>query len=130
MVNAPLLRKVMEHIEAHQDEWNQAMWRTPRGTNAWDNWMDDRQEQGLAEPQCGTAYCLAGWVVELTGGTFAGEEGHSVLLPSGETESTHSYAARELGLEADEALSARLFAATNTLDEVRAEVVQLIGRDA
>lgn len=26
--NIPLLRKVMEHIESHPDEWDQNYWRT------------------------------------------------------------------------------------------------------
>lgn len=46
-VNVPLLRKALEHIDAHPEEHDQGVWarRTP----------------------CGTAYCLAGHVAVLAG---------------------------------------------------------------
>lgn len=46
-INVPLLRKTLEHITAHPDEWDQDIWaeRTP----------------------CGTVACLAGTAVLLQG---------------------------------------------------------------
>lgn len=47
--NIPLLRKTLEHITAHPEEWDQETWAT--------------------QTPCGTTACLAGWAV-----TFAGHE--------------------------------------------------------
>lgn len=46
-INVPLLRKTLEHITAHPEEWNQRMWA--RVTD------------------CGTACCVAGWAVQFAG---------------------------------------------------------------
>ena len=50
-----LLRKVLDHIEAHPEEHDQGWWATRRYT-----------ETGQS---CGTAYCLAGWTAVLDGWT-------------------------------------------------------------
>lgn len=55
VLNVPLLRKTLEHIEAHPDDWNQCFWR------------------GVSYvAECGTAMCFAGWACELAGGVWAG----------------------------------------------------------
>lgn len=46
-VNVPLLRKVLEHITEHPEEWDQTVWARPTA--------------------CGTAYCVAGWAVTMAG---------------------------------------------------------------
>jgi hypothetical protein len=46
-VNVPLLRKVLEHVTAHPEEWNQAEW--------------------ARRDSCGTAYCIAGHTVVMAG---------------------------------------------------------------
>ena len=54
--NVPLIRKTLEHITAHPEEWDQTTWATER--------------QG-----CGTAFCFAGHVVN--------SEGHEIVWESG-----------------------------------------------
>lgn len=52
--NVPLFRKVVEHIEAHPNEWNQDWWVHQHG--------------GVEEGEiCGTTFCFAGWALKLTG---------------------------------------------------------------
>lgn len=51
MINIPLLRKTLEYITAHPDEWEQGVW----GKRVW---------QGNV---CRTSHCLAGHAVVLNG---------------------------------------------------------------
>jgi len=46
-VNVPLLRKALEHITAHPEEWDQTQW--------------------AQQTSCGTACCVAGHVALMTG---------------------------------------------------------------
>jgi len=46
--NLPLLRKVLDHIDAHPEEWRQGGW--------------------AIETECGTACCIAGFAVAMTEG--------------------------------------------------------------
>lgn len=55
MVNVPLLRKVLEHITEHPDEHDQRKWAI-RGGRGQD---------------CGTAMCVAGHAVAMTGHEIA-----------------------------------------------------------
>lgn len=52
--NVPLLRKVLEHITAHPEEHNQFTW-------------------ALQRPGCGTAFCVAGHAVVMSGRDVAWE---------------------------------------------------------
>jgi hypothetical protein len=47
--NLPLLRKVLDHIDAHPEEWHQAN-------------MGDEDDL-----KCGTPMCVAGWALAFTG---------------------------------------------------------------
>jgi len=47
-VNLELFDQVLAHIEAHPEQWDQSVW--------------------LAENECGTVGCFAGWTVILGGG--------------------------------------------------------------
>lgn len=47
VLNVPLLTKVLDHITAHPAEWNQGVW--------------------AEETTCGTAACVAGWAVIMSG---------------------------------------------------------------
>jgi len=49
MVNVPLLQKVLDHITAHPEEWRQSDW--------------------ASKSACGTAYCVAGHAVVMSGYT-------------------------------------------------------------
>jgi hypothetical protein len=52
--NLPLLRRVLDHIDAHADLWNQGHWGRPE------------------DAKCGTAMCIAGWATELADGWSSG----------------------------------------------------------
>lgn len=113
--NLPLLRKAVEWVE-HEDakppgefcEWAQLTWRTQRA--------------------CGTAYCVAGYVCQISGGQWIpgshvlefeeGEDGR--LFTNGSRRrgiSAMSRATRLLGLRDTEA--ATLFEASNSAEEIR-----------
>lgn len=49
--NKQLADQVLAQIEAHPETWDQTDWRTQR--------------------DCGTAYCFAGWAVEMSGRQYA-----------------------------------------------------------
>lgn len=49
--NAELAYKVLDHIDAHPDSWDQSSW------------------------VCGTTACFAGWAVRLSGATIDGQGG-------------------------------------------------------
>lgn len=93
--NIPLLRKTLEHIEAHPEEHNQEFW-------------------ALKTP-CGTAFCFAGHAVQLAGyeidwgSTDFGQpevHAHYVIAPGApmaEYRTIAHVAYQELGLTRDEA---------------------------
>jgi hypothetical protein len=54
IVNASLLQRTMEQIEAHPQDWKQSVWI-------------EKPEGGV---RCGTVGCFAGWAVALSGGEF------------------------------------------------------------
>ena len=51
-IDIPLLRKTLEHIKAHPEEWDQSSWR------------------------CDTGMCFAGWAVTLVGREWATPKDH------------------------------------------------------
>lgn len=113
VLNIPLLRKVMEHIEAHPDEWDQEAWaaRTP----------------------CGTTYCFAGIAVVMSGHDLMWTPGymksHWVEQDVSTTRGEHiqEVAMRELGLSLDQASA--IFGAiwVETPNEMRDVVERAIG---
>ena len=60
VINVPLLRKVLEHIEAHGDEWNQVIWRAVFGR----------------ANRCDTAMCFAGHAAHMMDCEWADVAGH------------------------------------------------------
>lgn len=96
-INVPLLDKVLSHLIAHPDEWQQQSW--------------------ARRSACGTAYCVAGHVAVMTGhdvdwghDTF----GSPALTTAGEL--IPVVAQRELGLT--DVQRSLLFAGTNTLGDL------------
>ena len=102
--NLPLLRKVLEHIDAHPKEWRQDSWATRTSASA-----------------CGTAFCLAGHAVVLAGGELHWDKelgvASEVTMPDGSTMSIQKAAADLLGLTSYEAL--HLFYAKNNRHAVQ-----------
>jgi hypothetical protein len=113
-VNTPLLRKALEHITAHPEEWKQSFWAS-----------NDLREGPLRRPaidSCGTAYCLAGHAVLLAGYEFVWESpdmAANVALP-GELAADAVFAGHKaqelLGLTRYEA--ERLFHSDNSLADL------------
>jgi hypothetical protein len=112
-VNVPLLRKTLEHIEAHPQEWYQNTWR------------------------CDTAMCFAGTACHLDGGEWV-RDGSSPWLAQRDGEApddlhyapagwvhAETRARRILGL--DPWPAAGLFHYRNTLDDLREQVAELCG---
>lgn len=108
-INVPLLRKTLEHIEAHPEEWDQLTWR------------------------CETAMCFAGHAADLTGAQWVGSGkyitadpaiDHPLDIWSSGVTSASARAQTVLGLDEDQA--AWLFAGSNTLDDLRCIVGELI----
>lgn len=109
VVNVPLLRKTLEHITAHPEEWDQTAW--------------------AEETACGTSFCLAGHVVHSQGHELLWRNvsdccescadapayaNHCVVDERRRT--IENVAMHELGLS--EAQAQILFSANNELDEL------------
>ena len=63
--NLPLLRKVLEHIDAHPEEWDQTLWGTNHAfVNEYGQVTYDLQRDATA---CHTACCIAGWAIMIDG---------------------------------------------------------------
>lgn len=101
-VNVPLLRKTLEHITEHPEEWDQVVW--------------------ARKTRCGTACCVAGTAVLIAGHEINWDDhAHAILNPDASRayrtmtgEWIEEVAKRELGLSAGQAAS--LFLATNSLE--------------
>lgn len=107
-VNIPLLRKAVEWAEAEAAkppelcEWRQVFWVSAREyTPAWGAWVSSMPAE--KDPECGTCYCIAGYVVA----TEVGPTPHDVP----------ALAASLLGLTEYEA--GPLFSASNSIEDVR-----------
>src|SRR6478609_3488156 len=102
--NLPLLRKVLEHIDAHPEEWRQDSWATRTSASA-----------------CGTAFCFAGHAVVLAGGELLWDKetgvAFEVTMPDGSTSRIAAAAREALGLTCVEASD--LFYAVNARQTVQ-----------
>lgn len=126
VLDIPLARKTIEHIEAHPEEHNQGAWVTTR---------TEFRETGVT-PACRTAYCFAGHAVVLSGGEFAQyDDGEDFVFVHGPITAQYrqnkayggihiaDYAQHVLGLAPGEA--SRLFFANNTVEDLRGMVTSL-----
>lgn len=101
-VNVPLLRKTLEHITAHPEEWDQSNWARESETSP-----------------CGTAYCVAGQTVHSLGHQLVwnpGTNNASFCRVDGKLRTIQSAAAHALGITYDDAI--RLFNALNDLNSL------------
>lgn len=110
--NAPLLLKTLHHIEAFPQQWDQGVYR------------------------CGTAMCFAGTACDLDGGVWL-EDDEDCLAPREDDDlgevglggiHAGNRARRILGLSNRQA--AELFAASNSLNDLRRVVGDLCGEEA
>jgi len=103
MLNLPLFDKVMKLIELEPERWEQSTW--------------------AYKAECGTAFCFAGHVVNLTMpedayfpfSEFDRETARVVI--DGAMNSISTVAMRELGISAGEAVA--LFNGGNTMTDIR-----------
>jgi hypothetical protein len=126
-VNIPLLRKAVEWAEAEAAkppemcEWEQRRYILPRLDEAdpetasayggLENVAREREEFGKAE-ECGTCYCIAGYVAAVSGRPF-------------DYYSAEYVASEELGISAFGADA--LFCATNSIADVRRIAEEIAG---
>jgi hypothetical protein len=66
VIDVALLRKTLEHIENHPEEWNQGFW--------------------VYRMNCGTAYCFAGHAAEIMGCDWAKHNDEYVLADEADRE--------------------------------------------
>lgn len=130
-VNIPLLRKAVEWAEAEAvkppelREWEQAFWSlTPAqrdlrienqrlsGEQPEDYYDNLSREAYYKAPECGTCYCIAGYVAAIEGVKASGWE-------------TAYVAEERLGLDSEDADA--LFSSTNTIADVRRIAEEIAG---
>lgn len=103
MPNAELAYRVLDHINAHPESWDQNVWVAQR-------------------PECGTAACFAGWACLLSGDQPAG-----IPDETGEIERYIPHRAGTLlGIEVDGG-EHPLFEYTNTRDDLGVLVEEIFG---
>jgi hypothetical protein len=121
-LNAVLAYQVLDHIEAHPEQWDQTNWA--------------RQV-----PECGTAGCFAGWTVMLSGMTPLFRESYGgramdVIDDRGYQVSVSEAATRLLGaryvyidtdIYPDDDEEEDLFDESNDLDDLRRLVFEIFG---
>lgn len=91
--NLPLLRKVLDHIDAHPDEWDQRWWEQQQ---------DPVRITFYKLPKtCGTTRCVAGWVQHFETGSV--------------DDDVEEYAQEALGLTTFEAMT--LFHSSAEVDD-------------
>lgn len=98
-IDVPLLRKALEHITSHPEEWDQEQWAT--------------------KTMCGTAFCLAGHVAVMAGHKLAWERCCSDDFTASFTtdgEAIYDVARRLLGLGLGQAQD--LFSGANDLERL------------
>lgn len=128
-VNVPLLRKAVEWAETESQkpkelsEWYQGAWCSEPGK--YSEFVENNAFYQKAE-DCGTCYCIAGWVAAETQGKpislglFSG-----FVFVGGHSTHVSDIAARELGLDCQQAND--LFKATNSIQDVRRIAEKIAG---
>lgn len=123
--NIPLLRKAVEWAEAEHARpgggaWLQELWAVDiDSANYSIQWLSERN----VSPACGTAYCIAGWVLnETMPGGFTQQTANNMRYVS-----IVSKAANELGLTFDQ--GTELFADENSIETVRKSAEKFAGEE-
>lgn len=125
-VNIPLLRKAVEWVEYQaalpesQCEWYQGAWIMRQ--NGWYNEATQQWENA----ECGTAYCVAGYVAQLVDERF--KDSQWITESDGTKAHSSRVAAEALGLPEGRSYDVpQLFAATNTAEDVRRIAEEIAG---
>lgn len=130
-VNVPLLRKAVEWAETEASKPEGGRWMQGTWMFQVDEFLNDMHnsfatvEDRLAwlesehiDPTCGTAYCIAGYVAQLMNPEY--RERHVIG-----GRHLADFATDELGISDDEA--DRLFAASNTIEDIRRVAEEIAG---
>jgi hypothetical protein len=111
--NAALAYAVLDHIDAHPEQWNQGLY--------------------IGKAECGTVGCFAGWTVLLSGARpiFGADDQTTTIEVGGRFLSVADYAEELLGVSrwADEGTDEEwdLFDGTNTREDLERLVGQMFG---
>lgn len=120
--NLPLLRKVLDHIDAHPEEWNQGTWGENFATYSDPEAAKRYEEARLGRPLCGTTHCIAGHAVAMTEGIRWVGANVRPMVDDG----WYAAGARVLGLTADEASD--LFESDNRREDIQRIAEQIAAR--
>lgn len=90
-----VMRKTIEHVLAHPEEWDQAHWASASAT-----------------APCGTAYCFAGHAAVTVAGAQPTGRGNGIVTLNGEPQHVADAARAALGLDTSQ--TEELFRATNS----------------
>lgn len=122
--NLPLLRKVLDHIDAHPEEWNQMSWaRNFALADGFWSVSKSEIESATGRELCDTAYCIAGHAVAMTEGIEWTKDGYGTPASGADW---YDAGARALGIESWEA--AALFDSGNDRTDVQAAAERIAAR--
>lgn len=130
-VNVPLLRKAVEWAEveaakpAIDCEWNQRGWVTLPWERAEQLLAGADEIPDAVEAHCGTAYCIAGYVANLSGFWSDKERAGAGVEWGVDGEHVSDFAQAKLGI--DDAGASDLFYANNTIEQVRSIAETIAG---
>jgi hypothetical protein len=110
--NAALAYQVLDHLDAHPEQWNQRDWAIQR--------------------PCGTAFCFAGWAAVLSGREILWWNADRVVIHGDYVVDARDEEGRQwIGDAAREALgiddSGNLFASSNTREDLGRLVAEIFG---
>lgn len=142
-VNIPMLRKAVEWAEAedkkpfYEREWDQGGWaRNPeqRRLAADLDGLSGSEREQLAD--CGTAYCIAGYICDMAGDKFVVDPRNdymmsSIITEDGRTMNVSRRAIELLGIDQDDSDTVgrafQLFDGGNNIEDVRRIAEELAG---
>lgn len=125
MANIELLDEIIAAIKAHPENWDQSYWASAKHDGTFAQRFSDGQNPELSlTPECGTSFCIAGWVAVLTGAKIVWDlddekryslYGYRVIIDN-DTETIAEYARKALELDLEQ--SYMLFYGFYTLEKI------------
>ena len=106
--NIPLMRKVLAHIDAEPDSWEQGGWGVRWSSTSGTNFIDMSERKTVDDMSCGTAFCFAGHTALIEGWQplrweESGDASLAWINDDGEQQMIEYIALDALGLTAGEA---------------------------
>ena len=132
VVNVALLREAVEWAEAEWEKgysysrWHQAEWISHSG-DIHGFFTKDENFEGPKDPSCGTCFCIAGYVVSTQYEvTVPSGVGPLFVSSKGQVVNEMREATALLGL--DETQARRLFAGSNSIQDIRQIAEEIAGQ--